>query len=359
MGQLIAEYSTVASSGAGGTSYLTADHLGSTRVVTDSGGNVKARHDYLPFGEEIPATIGGRSSIPGYTANDTTKQRFTGKERDGESGLDYFLARYYSSAQGRFTGPDPTLLSVNGHNPQSWNRYTYVLNNPLIYIDPLGLWEIYTETERYTEGKRKGEVKRVNVFVKKSKEGDNATTLAKQLGLSEKEAKALEKKIGDKDNIQLSKLGGDIGSVFGKVESGLTEQVKYEESHPGETNRGPTHSDCSRVACSIAFPNETFGVLQVGVQGADALITELGRPVSEEKLRVGDIARYARSDNRPQHFASFIFRDDSGVPQVFSKSGERGPYERLPANDPKFSQGYGYGSIRGISKGDSGFYRAK
>jgi RHS repeat-associated protein len=139
MGQLIAEYSAVAASGGGGTSYLTQDHLGSTRVVTDSGGNVKARHDYLPFGEEIPANVGGRSSIPGYTAADTTKQRFTGKERDGESGLDYFLARYYSSAQGRFTSPDPIMIKIDRlFDPQRLNLYAYVRNNPLLFTDPTG-----------------------------------------------------------------------------------------------------------------------------------------------------------------------------------------------------------------------------
>jgi RHS repeat-associated protein len=48
----------------------------------------------------------------------------------------------YGYNHGRFTSPDPTLLSVNGFNLQSWNRYTYVLNNPLKFTDPLGLWEV-------------------------------------------------------------------------------------------------------------------------------------------------------------------------------------------------------------------------
>jgi RHS repeat-associated protein len=61
----------------------------------------------------------------------------TGKERDAETGLDYFEARYYSSAQGRFTSPD---APVDQHpaDPQSWNLYTYVRNNPLILTDPTG-----------------------------------------------------------------------------------------------------------------------------------------------------------------------------------------------------------------------------
>ena len=62
------------------------------------------RHDYVPFGEELFAGVGIRSAALGYGA-DSTRQKFTGKERDAETGLDYFLARYYSSTQGRFTSP--------------------------------------------------------------------------------------------------------------------------------------------------------------------------------------------------------------------------------------------------------------
>jgi RHS repeat-associated protein len=64
----------------------------------------------------------------------------TGKERD-ETGLDYFGARYYSGAHGRFTSPDPLLNSGRPWIPQSWNRYAYTFNNPLRYTDPTGLFE--------------------------------------------------------------------------------------------------------------------------------------------------------------------------------------------------------------------------
>jgi RHS repeat-associated protein len=67
-------------------------------------------------------------------------QQFTLKERDVETGLDYFDARYYASIQGRFTSPDPLLASGQAKLPQSWNRYTYGVNNPLINVDPTGLW---------------------------------------------------------------------------------------------------------------------------------------------------------------------------------------------------------------------------
>jgi hypothetical protein len=55
--------------------------------------------------------------------------------------LDYFLARYYSSTQGRFTSPDEPFADQDEEDPQSWNLYSYVINNPLKYDDPLGLWK--------------------------------------------------------------------------------------------------------------------------------------------------------------------------------------------------------------------------
>jgi RHS repeat-associated protein len=68
--------------------------------------------------------------------------QFTGKERDAETGLDYFGARYFSSPQGRFTSPDPLLSSGRPGEPQSWNRYAYTLNNPLRFVDPTGLYDL-------------------------------------------------------------------------------------------------------------------------------------------------------------------------------------------------------------------------
>jgi RHS repeat-associated protein len=146
-GQLIAEYDDLTSPppGSGGTSYLTSDHLGSTRVVTGQDQSVRGRYDYLPFGEEVAASIGGRTSATGYSANDPIRQKFTGKERDSESGLDYFMARYYSSSQGRFISPDKVLVDQFTHNPQSWNLYSYTRNNPVRVADKDGRitpWDI-------------------------------------------------------------------------------------------------------------------------------------------------------------------------------------------------------------------------
>jgi RHS repeat-associated protein len=135
---LAAEYETVAQSADCTTCYLTTDPLGSTRVITDGNGNVVSRHDYYPFGEELATS--NRTSALQYGVTDYVAQRFTSKERDSETGLDWFATRYMSSAQGRFTSPDPLGAGAGREgDPQSWNMYAYARNNPLVYTDPLGL----------------------------------------------------------------------------------------------------------------------------------------------------------------------------------------------------------------------------
>jgi RHS repeat-associated protein len=137
-GQLTAEYQTNYQASNTRTSYLTADHLGSPRVTTDSAGVVKSRHDYYAFGEEISSGITGRLSTQKYV-DDSIRQQYTGYERDDESGLDYAQARYYSSQHGRFTSVDPLMASATIKNPQTFNRYSYALNSPYKFTDPLGL----------------------------------------------------------------------------------------------------------------------------------------------------------------------------------------------------------------------------
>ncbi len=146
-GRLVAEYGG-GQAQVGGTSYLTQDNLGSARVVTGQQGEVKARYDYQPFGEELSA---GRSNYGGVGV----RQRYTGKERDEEIGLDFFGARYYSPSSGRFSSADPAEVNASRLvNPQRWNLYIFVINNPLTLYDPDGC-----------QDKGKGGGKVIDVFV--------------------------------------------------------------------------------------------------------------------------------------------------------------------------------------------------
>ena len=117
--------------------YLSTDHLGSTRMVTDQNGALVSRHDFLPFGEEIPGGYAGRPATPFGNA-DGVDQKFTGQVRDSESNSDYFNARYFAALMGRFTSPDPGNAGADPSNPQSWNAYSSVWNNPLSAVDPTG-----------------------------------------------------------------------------------------------------------------------------------------------------------------------------------------------------------------------------
>jgi RHS repeat-associated protein len=139
-GTLVAEYSNTPVVAPNTTQYLSVDHLGSTRLVMSAGPSVSRCYDYLPFGEEMMSGVDGRSGCyetgAQTTTQDFTSTKFTGKERDAETGLDWFEARYLSAAQGRFTSPDPATGSQR--DPQSWNMYSYARNNPLLYTDPDG-----------------------------------------------------------------------------------------------------------------------------------------------------------------------------------------------------------------------------
>jgi RHS repeat-associated protein len=115
----------------------------------------------MPFGEELCSGVGGRTTGMGFCVNDGIRQQFTSKERDVETGLDYFGARYFASVQGRFSSADPYNINLERQEtadgqeadalfrnyirqPQHWNRYTYALDNPLGYVDPNGLKEYHT-----------------------------------------------------------------------------------------------------------------------------------------------------------------------------------------------------------------------
>lgn len=119
--------------------WLVTDQLGTPRMVFDQSGSLATtkRHDYAPFGEEL--LNGARATTVGYASGDQIRQKFTQKERDNETGLDYFEARYYANTQGRFSSADPiTVTYARMNDPQGLNLYSYTRNNPLVFVDDDG-----------------------------------------------------------------------------------------------------------------------------------------------------------------------------------------------------------------------------
>jgi RHS repeat-associated protein len=143
LGQLAAEYST--QSPTASTAYIHTDMLGSTRMVTNASDATLECYDYLPFGRLLSDGVNARNTgcyppNPDAQISSKLSQKFTGKERDGETRLDFFGARYMSAPQGRFTSADPfnPITDFGGDddgqrqfqnylaNPQQWNHVTKV-----------------------------------------------------------------------------------------------------------------------------------------------------------------------------------------------------------------------------------------
>jgi RHS repeat-associated protein len=120
--------------------YFHNDHLSSSTIVTNSGGTPIEQTKYDPWGDILS---GGTKS----------KFLYTGQEKDTETNLNYYNARYYSSDMRRFTQPDDIYPDL--YNPQTLNRYSYVNNNPLRYTDPSGhiFKELFNAVVGYVVGK--------------------------------------------------------------------------------------------------------------------------------------------------------------------------------------------------------------
>ena len=130
-GLLLASISIPAGASTPTTYHYHLDHLGSPRMITRDGGTVVSMHNYYPFGAEMALTP---------QENPAEAMKFTGHERDIVAGsdhsVDYMHARYYNGNLGRFLSVDPG--PYHPEEPQTWNRYAYVGNNPISFSDATG-----------------------------------------------------------------------------------------------------------------------------------------------------------------------------------------------------------------------------
>jgi RHS repeat-associated protein len=136
-GKLVAEYGQ--SSGGSGVKYTFQDWQGSTRAITNQNGVIQTRLDYQAFGQEIGAGVGQRTIAQGYNADSNLNQKYALTETDEATGLDHTVWRKLEPNAGRWTSPDPYNGSSSTSNPQSFNKYVYVDNQPTNFVDPSGL----------------------------------------------------------------------------------------------------------------------------------------------------------------------------------------------------------------------------
>jgi RHS repeat-associated protein len=128
--------------------------------------------------------------------------KFTGKERDSESGLDNFGARYNASTMGRFVSPDPVMVSWRRMlNPQIWNSYSYAGNNPLRFVDPSG--EELVPLGQHTDDEIKKRTKEINQELKNK-------------DLTKDQKSALK---GERNTLSLEKQGNQVvGNLLSKLD---------------------------------------------------------------------------------------------------------------------------------------------
>jgi RHS repeat-associated protein len=138
-GKLIAEYGGLNSTDEGGVKYVLSDWQGSVRASVSNSGYVKSRTDYQAFGEEIQTGVGLRTSAKGFGGGVNTRQGYGLTEKDDSTGLNHTWFRKNENRAGRWTSPDPYSGSASLGNPQSFNRYSYVENQPTNFVDPSGL----------------------------------------------------------------------------------------------------------------------------------------------------------------------------------------------------------------------------
>ncbi|MCK4643404.1 RHS repeat-associated core domain-containing protein, partial [bacterium] len=298
------------------------DILGNNILLTDTTGEWLEKTTYGPFGD----VISEKRRSPSSSIQHPTSYKFTGKERDSESDLDYFGARYLDYNNGRWMKPD--IITGDIANPQSLNRVIYCINSPLKFVDLFGLWQIDVDQQT---GIAYGVVE----------EGDTLWDLAhqltgeggrwKDLAISEEDAKELS--IGQR--IDISALLHPI------IVSSLEEQAKAEQAGDYSPHRDKHHrfkgnpkdiSNCWATATEIigeSVSNWTPGTFMTQDQ-ANRILDKL-----EKGFASSSLVRYGSENPKSNkldkqkltHFSIYLLKSKSGSIFVFSQEGWGGKYK--------------------------------
>jgi RHS repeat-associated protein len=263
--------------------WLVSDQLGTPRMVLDQTGSLSGvtRRDYFPFGEEIGAGIGGRMPAQGYSGPERLRHGFTGHEKDGETRLNFAQSRYHSPAQGRFTSPDRPFADQVAGDPQSWNLYSYVRNNPLTYTDPLGLWRrLHHNSGEFWE----------------AEEGDTLSDLAGILGVSTSSLVRFygSSRVGigqifDVGNYREYQEAQDLSEISAQQELQERKVVQY------YVERRPcAQGDGDGAACGRAATVFTQGRAQTRQHGLDD-----GLPLHKSRQRLDAVRRHHQQPHAP------------------------------------------------------------
>jgi RHS repeat-associated protein len=260
--------------------YYIKDHLGSTRAVLNDSNNLVETIDYDAWGH-----------IARYWSSTSSKYKFTGKERDNETGYDYFGARYYDARIGRWGQMDPLFEKYITVSP-----YSYVLVNPLIFIDPNGKWRA-----RYDEVSGK-------IYVT-AEENDKFEDLYSQLGMTKDEFfEKYKDYINDPENFELN----------AGFELDITEQVIGNAKFSDKLSNG---FNCfSSCIAAMGFVNNEIELYTEGKNLSQILESTLGFK-KETENKTGFMNTFEDLNKITHHAAIYVIRSQKGIEYFFGRPG--------------------------------------
>ncbi|MEA2491387.1 MAG: hypothetical protein QOH21_3179, partial [Acidobacteriota bacterium] len=307
--------SLLASRTSAGTRHYGLDHLGSPRILTDTTGSLAGYQDFAPFG------TGGTTN--GGALQFTSHERDTANLAGGTADLpDYMHARYYRAGVGRFLSVDP-IMSAARQNPQSWNRYAYALNSPLMFTDPTGMYVFGACTGRDSQC-----LADRDAFERSRRE---------QLESSDesvRNAAAAYGNLGEKNGVTVAFAAGDeLGTFNGDTKAALVNGERVSAKYDVRIRSGLTGSDLGVATVHegehVRNAQTYVGALQHGIYDPNLNL----RLYQTEMNAYMVSGAYARTNNITLHYNGLTLK--GGMPrEQLRRSIDRflrqAPYELTP-----------------------------